>query len=162
MPLKIVLIGKAPAAHTALMPNTHVPVLVMITIFPHRIEPLIAVLAPMPKLIQMPQHMLLDVLLVHERAKAKIANRPISVLDHIVEIELTILAERHIAHVTVVNVTLSLLDMPKEHEFIDKQLFATQAFVMRYIHLFVRADKRVIRRREIRYDVTPFRRNSPR
>lgn len=130
VPLEIIFIGKASSTNFALVPDSHVSVLVMVPVLSHRIKALVALFAPMPELIQMPEHVFFYVLLIHKGSEAKIADSPVGVFKHVMVVKFAVLLEGSIANIAAVYVTLSLLYVPEEHEFVDEELLASQALEM--------------------------------
>lgn len=81
---EIVLVCETPSAHLASVPHSHVTISVVVPILSHRVETLIALIALVPKLIQMAHHVFFDVFLVHERAETEVTDGPIRVLEQVV------------------------------------------------------------------------------
>jgi hypothetical protein len=158
---EIILVCEAPAANATRVPDPHVSIFVVIPVLPNRIKSLVAFVAPVSELIEMPQHVLLHVLLVHESSEAEITDRSVRVFHHVVIVEVTVLAEGGTAHIAVVDVALALLDVAEEDELVDEQLFAAQALVVRNVHLFVGADEEIVRRGEVGDDVATLRLGRP-
>lgn len=157
MSLEVVLVRETPPAHLALVPDAHVPVLVVVPVLPHGVEALIAVFAPVPELIQMPKHVLFDVLLVHERPEAEVADGSVRMIGDVVFVEFAVFGEGGGADVAVVDVALALLYVPEEDELVDEQLFASQTLVMGHVHFLVGVDEGVVGRRKVGDFVSPLR-----
>lgn len=155
VPLEIILVRKRASANVALVPDAHVPVLVVVPVLPDGVEPLIALLAAVPKLVQMAQHVLLDVLLVHERAKAKVADGAIGMRDHVVLVKIAVFREHCRTSIAPVHEAFAFLDVPEEDELVDEQLLAAQALEVRHVHFFVGFQLHVVGRGEIRNFVAP-------
>lgn len=162
VPFEIIFISKAPSADVALVPYAHVAVLVVVPVLSHRIETLVAIFATVSELIEMPQHVFLDVLLVHERPEAEIADRTVGVFGDVVVVELAVFSETRRTDVAVVDEAFTFFDVSKENELIDENLLASQTLVVRYLDIVGRIHVDVIGRREIRDLVPTLRLRSPR
>lgn len=121
---EVILVRKTSPAYLALVSNAHVSVFIVVPVLSDRIETLVAIFAPVPELVQMPKHVLLDVLLVHERSEAEVANGPIRMIRNIVFVEFAVLRESSCANVAIIDVTLALLYMPEEDKLVDEELLA--------------------------------------
>lgn len=147
--LEIILVRETPPAHFALVPDAHMSVLVVVPVLPHRVEALIAVLAPVPELVQVPEHVLFHVFLVHERSETEVADGPVRMVGDVVLVEFAVFGKGGRAHVAVVNIAFPFLYVSEEDELVDKELFAPQAFVVRNVHLLIGVDKGVVGGREV-------------
>lgn len=156
MPFEVILVRKTPPTNLTLMPYTHVPIFVVIPVLPDRVKTLITLLAAMPELVQVAQHVLFHVLLVHESSETEVAYGPVRVLRKVVLVEFTVLVEGGTANVTAVHVALALLYVPEEHEFVDEQLFAAEAFVVDHVDFLGWVQNDVVGGGEIGYFVAPL------
>lgn len=100
--------------------------------------------------------MLFDVSFVHKSTETQLTDGSVCVFDDVVIVEITVLFEHGVTHVTIVDVTLPLLHVTRETELVDEQLFAFDALVMRYVDLFVRLHVHVITGREIQNGVSTY------
>lgn len=125
MLLKIIFVGERSPAFIASMPNTHMSIFIMVPILADSIETFVALFAAVPELIQMPQHMLLNILFVHECSEAEIADGAVGMFHDVMFVKFTVLLKVRRTHVTTVNVTFPLFNVAETSEFVNKQLLAT-------------------------------------
>lgn len=157
MSFEIILISKTSTTNFTFMADPHMPVLVMIPVLSNSVKSFITILTPMSKLVQVSQHVLLNILFIHESSEAEVANRSVCMLGDVVQVEFAIFGEGCITNIAVVDKAFTLFDMSEEHELIYKQLLASQAFVVGDFDLAGGVHINIVRSRKIWYLVPSFR-----